>query len=175
MFIAFAPFPPAANFVPFVHLKRNQLVLLLLAQRSPLAGHTAAAHDIADFPLILPPVKLAVLRHGIDAVPCKNQVVDHADADHVQRADHRAGGIIVVLRGFGHAAGVVVRQNDGTGSGVQSVLHHLPHMDRRGGNGALADAAAGQELALAVQTHLIQKLPFLPRQQLHEVGAGAIR
>ena len=102
-------------------------------------------------------------------------MVGQPDTQRRQRLLYPLGHQHVGIGGQRHAAGVVMSQNDGAGPGVQGVLHHLPHMDGGGGHRPLGDAPAGQQLALAVQTHLIQKLPLLPRQQLHEVRAGAVR
>ena len=102
-------------------------------------------------------------------------MVGQPDAQRAQSLLYPMGHQHVGVGGQCHAAGMVVRQNDGAGSRVQGILHYLPHMDGGGGHRPLGNAPAGQQLALSVQTHLIQKLPLLPRQQLHEIGAGAVR
>ena len=117
----------------------------------------------------------SALRHGDVVVIRHHDVIRQTDVQRGESLLYLAGGQHVLLGGQRNAAGMVVRQKDGVGSGVEGVLHHLTHLHGRGRHAASADAAAGEQLALPVKADLIEKLLLLPRQQLHEVGSGAIR
>lgn len=119
-------------------------------------------------------VQKAAGLHGDEITVGHDDVVQQADVHGGQSVPHLQGGGPVLRRRQSHAAGVIVAQHHACGAGQQGVLHHLP--DAEGGHigAALGQAFAGKHLSLAVQTHLIQQLPALTIQQVHEVGTAAL-
>lgn len=80
------------------------------------------------------------------------------DADDVQRADHRAGGVIVVLRGFSRAAGVIMRQQNGMRVIAQRGFDHLSGINLHLIDGALVQQRGPKHASALIHADHIHAL-----------------
>ena len=119
--------------------------------------------------------QIAALAHGDVVAVRHHDMVQQSDVHRAQNLLHLQGGHPVLLRGQGHAAGVVMAQHHGGGAAAQGEVHHLALGQRR------ADAVAGgehllpQQLALAVETQHIQLLLPLVAQHTQQIAAHLLR
>ena len=154
-----------------MNFETNVLILWRENMAAPRSGWSGA---LGEFSLSGSAVQKAAGLHGDEITVGHDDVVQQADVHGGQSVPHLQGGGPVLRRRQSHAAGMIVAQHHACGAGQQGVLHHLP--DAEGGHigAALGQAFAGKHLSLAVQTHLIQQLPALTIQQVHEVGTAAL-
>ena len=90
-------------------------------------------------------------------------------AHHGQSFLRPVSGGVVTLGGQRHAAGVVMRQYDGAGTGEKCVFHQAANIQIRRGDAALPQLFAGQKLALAVQAELVDYLVLLTCELLQQI------